>query len=67
MSSSYSNTTSSTETVLPDMNDAGGGSVTIINPYCHDYWKQPSHFRLVTGVEPAAPAPATDFTPSPEP
>ena len=39
MSSSYSNTTSSTESVLPDMKDIGGGPLTIINPYCYEYWK----------------------------
>jgi len=60
MSSSYSNTTSTTETVQPDMIDTGGGPVTIINPYCHDYWKQPSHFRSVSHVTPPGPAPATD-------
>lgn len=67
MSSSYSNTSTSTESVLPDMNDTGGGPATIINPYCYDYWKQPSHFRLVTGVKPAAPAAPPDFNPVPEP
>jgi hypothetical protein len=66
-SSSYSNTSTYTESVLPDMNDAGGGPATIINPYCHNYWKQPNHFRLVTHLEPSAPAPAPDFIPSPEP
>lgn len=24
----------------PDMNDNGGGPVTIINPYCADYWRK---------------------------
>ncbi|HEX4145106.1 MAG TPA: hypothetical protein VHY91_16485 [Pirellulales bacterium] len=59
-SSSYGNTSSSTQSVLPDMNDTGGGPATFINPYCHGYWKQPGHFRLVTHAKPPAPAPATD-------
>ncbi len=24
---------------FPDMNDTGGGPITIINPYCLDYWR----------------------------
>jgi hypothetical protein len=51
MSSSYTNTTSSTETTLPDLNDTGGGPVTLVNPYCYDYWKQPGHFQLVSQAQ----------------
>jgi hypothetical protein len=25
---------------FPDLNDTGGGPVTVINPFCHDYWKK---------------------------
>ena len=56
MSSSYSNTTSTTETTFPDMNDTGGGPVTVINPYCYDYWKQPGHFHQVSHAQSAKPA-----------
>jgi hypothetical protein len=56
MSGSYSNTTSTTETTFPDMNDTGGGPVTVINPYCYDYWNQPGHFHLVSHAQPAKPA-----------
>ena len=58
MSSSYSNTTSTTETTFPDMNDTGGGPVTVINPYCHGYWKQPGHFHLVSPALPAETGPS---------
>jgi len=26
--------------IYPDLNDNGGGPVTIINPYCADYWRK---------------------------
>ena len=56
MSNSYTNTTTTMDTTFPDMNDTGGGPTTFINPYCHDYWKQSSHFHLMSPAQPPKPA-----------
>ena len=66
-SSSYGNTTSTTQSMLPDLKDIGGGPVTVINPYCYDYWRQPSHFHPVSHMQPAKPAPSSDEDPVREP
>lgn len=36
----YSDSSASWTQTYPDMNDAGGGPVTIINPYCRKYWAE---------------------------
>ena len=74
VSSSYSNESSTTTGIYPDLNDDGGGPVTIINPYCYDYWcKQPGHYRVaqrLAGPQPTAqapvhaPAPTETYDPS---
>jgi hypothetical protein len=37
--------TRSYQTTFPDMNDTGGGQVSLINPYCHAYWAKQARVR----------------------
>lgn len=46
ISSTRSESSYSYTNTYPDLNDAGGGPVTFINPYCRDYWKK-SHVTVV--------------------
>jgi hypothetical protein len=41
LSSSFQ--TRSYDLEFPDMNDTGGGTVTLFNPYCHSYWAKQVH------------------------
>jgi len=38
VSRTFSNSSRSFNMTYPDMNDFGGGPVTIINPFCYDFW-----------------------------
>lgn len=77
-SSGYSTNSYSFEQKYPDMNDNGGGPVTYINPYCHDYWvaqyksepqprDQVEHYVLPPAAQKPAPTPPAPSEVEPEP